>query len=48
MLCQQPDQPLHIAIMEGLFRPDLYEYKTTAIRHGTGKSAHWITQHIIG
>ncbi|MAF82647.1 MAG: GntR family transcriptional regulator [Gammaproteobacteria bacterium] len=40
------DEPL--AIMEGLFRPDLYEYKTTAIRHGTGKSAHWTTQHIIG
>jgi len=40
------DEPL--AIMEGLFRPDLYEYRTTAIRRGTGKSAHWTTLLIKG
>lgn len=35
------DEPL--AVMEGLFRPDLYEYRTSALRRGTGQSARWTT-----
>lgn len=33
------DQPL--VLLEGLYRPDMYEYRTTMIRRGEGKAARW-------
>jgi len=33
------DQP--IALLEGLYRPDMYEYRTTMLRRGQGGSARW-------
>ena len=35
------DEP--IAVLEGLFRPELYEYQTSAIREGRGARARWTT-----
>ena len=28
-------------VMEGLFRPDLYEYRTTMVRQGSGRTGRW-------
>lgn len=32
-----------IAVLEGLFRPELYEYQTSAIREGCGAKSRWTT-----
>lgn len=34
------EEPL--AVLEGLFLPELYEYQTSAIREGSGKKLRWI------
>lgn len=34
------DEPL--AVLEGLFRPELYEYQTSAIREGSGSNSRWV------
>ena len=33
------DQP--VVLLEGLYRPDMYEYRTTMLRRGQGASARW-------
>ena len=35
------DEP--IAVLEGLFRPELYEYQTAALREGRGRKSRWVT-----
>jgi hypothetical protein len=30
-----------VALIEALFRPDRYEYRTTLLRRGSGKDRRW-------
>jgi hypothetical protein len=39
LFSDRDDQPL--ALLEALYRPDMYEYRTTMLRRGEGKSARW-------
>jgi GntR family transcriptional regulator len=39
LFSDREDQPL--ALLEGQYRPDMYEYRTTMIRRGVGASARW-------
>ncbi len=32
-----------LAVLEGLFRPELYEYQTAALREGNGAKSRWVT-----
>lgn len=39
LFSDRDDQPL--ALLEGQYRPDMYEYRTTMVRRGQGASARW-------
>jgi len=39
LFSDKDDAPL--AVLEGLFRPDLYEYQTSAVREGIGPNSRW-------
>lgn len=39
LFSDRADRPL--ALLEALYRPDLYEYRTTMVRRGRGGAARW-------